>query len=648
MKKPVKFRNSYNFRLLAQPETKTQQLRPLLILLFALGMSFPFYGQQNGKANDTTEVYKKIEKYSKKRKFTSTIHKWVFRPSTETPKNKSKKYLPTPDYSPYEGKIIRNIIVDTKDPFGFSFTDSTRTPKNWFERTGNTIHVKSKEMAIRNFLLIKENDEVDPLMITESARLLRAQNYNREVSIVPRELAHTNDSIDLVVTALDSWSLIPSGSLSTSETKVTLEDRNFLGTGHRFSTGYGSRRTDNNKGYEFIYTVPNFKNTFISASAGYIIDLDQYDQKFVSIDRIFYSPLTRWAGGVFIEERSLERPFPTDTLGFVDQDLKYIAQDYWAGLSWPLFRGSSERERTTNLVSSVRLLSVDYRQTPSPEYDEFSYFSGENFLLGTIGITSRQYIDDRYIFQDGITEDVPVGLLYAATGGVQRKNKLSRLYLGTRASYGNYFKYGFISLNFEMGSFFNHSKTEQTAFTFQANYFSELIDLNDRWKMRQFVKPQIVIGINRLDSPIDRLSLNDRPYFNGVDGKIYDNQSTGSIHGFKSLAHGTRKYVLESQTQFYSPWAWFGFRFNPFANLTLGMITDKDKSYGSNRLYSSIGLGCIVRNDYLVFDTFQLSFTFYPSMPGQGNAVFKPNAFETDDFGFQSFQILKPRPVFYR
>jgi hypothetical protein len=36
---------------------------------------------------------------------------------------------------------------------------------------------------------------------------------------------------------------------------------------------------------------------------------------------------------------------------------------------------------------------------------------------------------------------------------------------------------GVLSTNFEVGTFFNNSKMEQTAFSFQANYFTKLIEL---------------------------------------------------------------------------------------------------------------------------------------------------------------------------
>jgi hypothetical protein len=50
--------------------------------------------------------------------------------------------------------------------------------------------------------------------------------------------------------------------------------------------------------------------------------------------------------------------------------------------------------------------------------------------------------------------------------------------------------------NFEIGTFLITKKTEETAFSFQANYFTKLTEIG-KWKLRQFIKPQIVIGSNR-------------------------------------------------------------------------------------------------------------------------------------------------------
>lgn len=574
------------------------------------------------------------------------IHKWIFRPTANKSEREPAKEE-RPKYEKYEGKIIRNIIIDTKDPFGYSFTDSTKTAHSWLQKTGNAIHIKSKESTIRNLLLLKENQPLDTLLIAESARLLRVQNYIRKVQISPQAVPTSKDSVDIIITSLDSWSMIPKAQFSSSQTKLKLRERNFMGMGHEFKIGFSKRLDDGSDAFNGSYTVPNFKNTFISATGRYSIDYDGYYEKTIALDRIFYSPFTRWAGGVFLQERYLGRALHNDTLAYNNQNFKFITQDYWGGHSFRIFTGNSERERTTNFIVSARTLLVDYKEIPSIKYDSIRFFSDEKFYLASIGVASRQFVEDNYLFKDGITEDVPVGIIYSITGGIQNKNQEDRLYLGGKVSYGNYFKWGFLSTNFELGTFFNGSNTEQTAFSFQASYFSHLLALGDKWKMRQFVKPQLVIGINRLNSEADRLSLNENPNFNGVYGNLYLDSRTANIVGFEGTLVGTQKYVLALQTQFYSPWEIFGFRFNPYVNLTVGMLAESNRSWNRNPIYSSIGVGFIIRNDYLVFSSFQVSLAYYPQIPGQGQNIFKTNAFETDDFGFQDFEIGKPRTVIY-
>jgi len=576
------------------------------------------------------------------------MHRLLFRPTDTTARRRKNEQRHSADFRPFEGRIIRKITIRTNDPFGFSFLDSTQTAKSGIERFGNQVHIKSIESSIRNYLLIHENEPLDSLLVLETARLLRAKKFIREVEILPREVAHTKDSVDLVITTLDTWSIIPYASLSASQTKLRLMEHNFFGTGHKLELGYATRHDDRDEAYRAIYTVPNFRNTYISGSVRYITEYDKHYRRSLNIDREFYSPLTRWAGGIFFEDRSLAREFPMIDTVFTIQNIKYFAQDYWGGYSFPLFHGFSEQERTTNLIFSARALIIDYKNTPQEEYNTNLFFADERFLLGSVGVASRQYVEDRYIFQDGVTEDVPIGTVYSLTGGIQQKNNRNRPYIGVRASFGNYFSLGFLSVNLEADTFFNKSKTEQTTYSFQANYFSHLIKLKEGWKMRQFAKPQIVIGANRLDSPADRLSLNEQPYFTGIHGSLYDDYNPGSIRGFDSPVFGTQKYVLETQTQFYSPWVWLGFRFNPYINLAVAMLTDKSEHFGGNQFYSSIGLGCIFRNDYLVFNTFQISFAYYPNIPGQGRNQFKPNVFRTDDFGFQEFQVSKPRTVLYQ
>jgi hypothetical protein len=204
-------------------------------------------------------------------------------------------------------------------------------------------------------------------------------------------------------------------------------------------------------------------------------------------------------------------------------------------------------------------------------------------------------------------------------------------YAGGRMSFGNYYKLGFLSTNFELGTFFDKSTTSQTAFSFQADYFTNLIDIG-RWKLRQFIKPQLIIGVNRQNSIGDQLTINEG---NG-------------IRGFNSAIYGNQKMILTFQTQVYSPWNFFGFRLNPFINYTLAMLGNEETRLFNSIAYTKIGIGLIINNDYLVFQTFQISLAFYPTIPGNGNNIIKTNSFNTSDFGFQDFGIDKPRTVIYK
>lgn len=604
---------------------------------------------------DSTDIYEDIKKYSEKSKVSKMLHKWIFREPEKKSKSSQKKSSPV--YAKYSDRIIREITVQSFDPFGYSLEDTTKTPHSWFQKLGNTVHVKSKPMAINKYFLFDEGQVIDTFLINETARLLRQQNYVRDVQLLPIKTSDGRDSIDLKVKVLDSWSLLPKVRLGGSKSKVGLRERNFIGMGHEANLYYSKRYSDGNTGFEASYKVPNIRNTFIDAYGKYSVDLDHFYDRYVSVDKEFYSSLTRWAGGMFFQERFLERPLPDANNEFMAKTFKYRYHNYWGGYSIPVSKDIGIEGVRTNLIFSLRASLLNYKRTPSEEFDPENFFSNERFMLGSVSLSSREFIQDAFIFRNGEVEDVPIGSLFQLTSGVQRKNKRDRFYLGARATNGTYFNWGFLSTNLELGTFFlNKSKPEQTTISLNVNYFSNIWHFGDRWRVRQFIKPQVVLGFNRLDSRADRLGLNENPYFTGVHSNEYINYGNkkryidyknGNIEGFDSDILGTRKYLLEFQTQFYSPWNIFGFHINPFTNISLGYLQGGNDDFKSDSFYSSFGLGVIVRNDYLVFDSFELSFAFYPKMPGEGNYIFRSNAFKPEDFGFQNFQVEPPRTVIY-
>jgi len=585
------------------------------------------FSQVQKKENDSVKAEQDIEATPSKKIVPKFFHNLIFVSSNPKKSNEiiNKHHLDV------EGKIIRNIYITTLDPFGYSDIDTTITPRSWLERTGNKLHLKSKKVAIKNFLLFKKNKPYSLQKIKESERLIRSQDFATSVNITERLTEPESDSVDVYVRVLDSWSTVPKLSITQHEKHAGFYERNFIGLGHKFEYQFSHRSRDNKNINDFMYTVPNIKNSYVKTILKYSVDLENYYDKSLDVERSFYSPMTKWAAGAYLNQQFLH-----DTLQNVDkiyfkQDFKFKSYDFWVAKAFHIFKESSKNQNTTNLIVSGRFLNVDYQTSPSAEFDPINFYTSEQFYLSGIGISSRRFIQDSYIFRNGIIEDVPIGKIYGITMGYQNKNNFWRTYFGLQYSFGDYYNWGFLSTNFEAGTFFNKSKSEQTAFAFQANYFTRLFRIGN-WRIRQFVKPQLVIGINRKNSLGDRLNINEE---NG-------------ILGFNSPVYGTKKLVLALQTQSYSPKDIWGFRFNPYFNYSIAFLGDNGELSKKYQSYSKIGVGLLITNDYLVFSSFQISLAYYPKIPFEGNGIFRSNAFETSDFGLQSFELAKPKTEFYK
>jgi len=584
---------------------------------------------------DSTQLYKNIESYSKQSKFTGFIYRLIFKPVTPDSKNKEvkkkayKRLIQKP-YSTFEGKIIRNIDVVTLDPFGYSASDTTVRKQNFLSKAGNGMHIKTQDITIRNLLLIHKNQPFNSLLVKESERLIRNQTYVHEVYFSVMAAGEKSDSVDIFIHELDNWSIIPEGSISTSGIRVDLTDKNFLGTGHEFQNAFSRSFTREINSFNTNYSIPNVRNSYISAKLHLGIDgYGNFNRSF-AIDRPFFSPIAKWAAGVSFASQTKKDSLKDINSVYVPVNLEFRTQEYWAGRAVQLFKGNTEDVLVTNLILAVRFLHVRYFEKPSELLDPFHKYSSENLYLATVGISTRKYVQDKYIFKFGVIEDVPVGSVYSLTGGYQAKNNAGRLYLGMRVYFGNYNEWGFLSSNFEYGTFFHASHSEQGVLTVGINYFTGLFEIG-KWKFRQFVKPQMTIGINRFSS--DSLTLND----------------SYGLDGFNSPAlSGTNRLLFTLQTQSYAPWNILGFRLGPYITYSLGMLTDAVTSFKNSKAYSQIGLGVLIKNENLVFKTFQISISFYPLIPGKGRNVIKMNSFKTTDFGFRDFEIEKPAGMIYQ
>lgn len=589
---------------------------------------------KDASVKETTDL-QNIKTFSKKSKVTSWLHQLLFR-KTPALKNATveqtiiKKQI---NYKNFQNKIIRKIIIETLDPFGFSVSDTLAKPTNHWEKFGNKLHIKSQNFTIKNLLLFKRNQTLDSIQIEESERILRGHNFIRRVSIEPKTLANSPDSVDVTIRVLDSWSINGSGEISPSNLKGKISFGNFAGLGHYFAATYKKNFSYQLQAYKFEYYANNIANTFVNTGAIYDKDLYENNYKTLYVNRPFYSQLTKWAGGILVNE-TFYRDSVSSNLALESklQNFKTSYLDTWIGYSHRIFKNKPNEKKITNFITTLRYFNSGFTQRPSSFYDPLDYYSGSELYLASWGLYSFNYIQDRFIFNYDQIEDIAEGKIASLTLGLQHKNELYKPYLASRLAYGKYFRFGYLGAELQWGSFIYDKGLFESVFRWKITYFSKIL-LWNKWRFRQFFNSEFVYGYNRIDYDKDRISLNGT---NGIDG-FY------SYH-----LRGTKKLLMHFQTQSYAPMQWLGFRLSPFVTATFGLLGDQNDKIFNPQIYASFGAGIVISNDYITFSNIQLSFVFLPYIPEHGHNIYRFNTLRNNNFRMQNFRYGKPEMVPFR
>ena len=573
-------------------------------------------------------IFYSLQIKSKKSKFRQKLYQLFFNSTTTQTENipkKTEKKLR--NWTNFQGKTIRNLKITVYEPLGYDEKDSTKTPNRW-EHLGNIFHNKTKNKIIKRLLLFDKNSQLDSTIIKETERILRSQSYIRQAHIQTFP-TKSKDSVDVTIYVLDSWSLYADADGSFNQGTIRLFERNFLGKGHQLSFRYSQEISGNARpSFGFNYRIPNIYATTISTSVHYSINFDKYYEKYWSVWRPYYSIYTRWAGGFTISERTFREDFKKNGIIY-PQDLKIDTQDLWGSGAFPIYK-NEEKNKVTNFIISSRFYKINYITPPLRELDENQYFSNRETFITSIGISQIGYKQDRYIFRIKDIEDIPIGKNLSLLSGFRYNLNNISPYLGFKAMYGNYWNFGYLSSDFQIGSFFKE-ENKQTTIRGEFIYFSPLFDLG-KWHFRQFFKLQYVNGISRKNYFKDRITLNG---------------NTGII-GFNSpILSGTRKSVFTFQTQSYSPFSLLGFRINPFFTADVGFIGESYNSILRDQVFTKWGIGLYVTNDYIPLGNFQFSFVFFPKIPGIGNNIQELTGRSNDDFRLPNFNFQTPEIIRY-
>lgn len=605
------------------------------IVLFVL--SLPVFSQNDTVGEkDSAYIYKKIQKFAYKRPITQWMFQGVFKDiTTVAPATDAKVQKKENPYGEYfkrkQGKIIRSIRIVTIDPFGRVQGDTVAIGRSDLENAGNDLHVKTVPKTIRDLLLFKEGEPLDSIKLIESERLLRAVSYLGEAKIKARNSSGSKDHVDVQVIVRDLWSIDGSAAVSTNSNSMEFSEKNFFGLGHQIrndiSFGLQSPSDFTSAG---SYLVPNIERSFVAGTLYY--HTSDYDKGVgISFDRGFFSPLTKWAGGINLNTNNTGIPYKVSDGSTQHLAARSYSEDVWLGRGFTVNNSRFNAYKDPRILIAARVYNKHYTNRPSFIYDTLKLNQGTTSYLSSVSISSRNYYKDKNIYEFGRIEDVPEGRFIALIGGLQvNEFAKARPYYGGMFSYGEHIEpIGYLAFNMEYGSFVGERGPEEGVMEMGFHFFNDLWTYR-KWGMRQFVSFKLTDGIRR--DPRGSIDIN------GDNG----------IEGFSSeVLKGVDRGVLSFASVIYLPYKWVGFQFAPFMFASFAGIGPTTNDLLKGKIYQGYGLGVLIRNEFLIIRRMQISFGFYPEIPGVGNDVSKFNSIRVSNLRFADLYFSKPQFIGY-
>ncbi|UCG28867.1 MAG: hypothetical protein JSV24_05765 [Bacteroidales bacterium] len=569
---------------------------------------------------NSVNFYDSLQSRASRKKWSRLLHEMLFVSSSKVSDGAINRKSED-QYVIHQGKKIRNIEIIRADIFGPTLLDTTVTSLTWVGHTLNKLHFYTNEKIIKNNLLLNTGDEINPLLLADNERILRKLKFIDDASI--QVIPVSGELVDVYVITKDVFSLGFNASFKGLKPElIEIYERNILGIGHEFHTNllydYDAKTPF---GFEALYRVSNIKGSFIRGEVGY---MDSYFNKYygVVLSRKFVTPLTKYAGGIKISVESNLVSIDTTDIYY---RFKRNYQNYWFGRSFLL-----NPVTRTRIILAGRFIHNNVFERPVIPENSNHNIQEYELYLGSVAFSKMNFYKTNLIYNYGRTEDIPYGSLVELTGGFEKNEFGNRFYTSMYVSGGNFLpRLGYLQSSVAVGGFIRNGAYRQGVIQTRASYFSNTFSLNN-FHFRQFVNLDYTLGI--------------RPF---LDEQITINNTSG-IRGLSSdYLSGTHRLALKLETVSFTPLFLYGFRFACFGFADLGLVGPYNKSIFTNTLYSGLGFGIRIRNENLVFKTFQVRFAFYPVLPTDysknliyvsGEKLLSPN----------DFTFITPEPLKFR
>jgi hypothetical protein len=522
-------------------------------------------------------------------------------------------------YKIYTGRRIRNIIVTRLNVFGADVDNPDLYKPGKGQKFLNKTHANTRESIIRKYLLFSEGDTLSPVTLSDNERILRDLSfiYDARIKVIP--VSH--EEADIQVITKDVYSL--GGDYSPSGLKkgsISVFESNLFGSGHEFgiSVPYDNSASDS-PGFMAHYLIDNIASSFVNFNIFY---KDGIGNKSYGADlqRKFISHTTKYAGGI-----SIHNVWKDVDMDEFRKPEHYNVQDYWLARSFLL-----NRELLTRLIIGTRYTNNNVFERPEILPDSYYELQNYRLLLGSVALSTGKYFKANLVHGYGRSEDIPYGGMMKVTIGKENNEFKNRTYAGSELSMGYSFPdFGYMYASAGLGAFVNHRNTEQGIMSVKLKYFSNLIPVGSSM-IRNFI---------RFD------------YTRGFDRNTDEHLQYFSDNGFSGIRNdsvkGEQRITLNFESVLFSPVNVYGFRFAFFGFADFSALAGTNQIIANGTPLSGIGIGIRVRNDNLIFKTFQIRLGFFPDHPYYSrinNFVFSGE----EPSGFENFEPGPPLMVPYR
>ncbi len=581
-----------------------------------------------GHVKKSDALYDSIKQIAYKRKLTKVLYDLTFKysgPDRKPINDTIVKDVGSP-YEKFDDKFIGRIEIIRLQPFT---EDTIRTLENKLSHIGNDIHVMTHEYVIRNNLLFKKGQEVDPVVLTTTARLLRDLPYIDEVTIQIIPSKASQDSVTVVVVTKDKFPYAVTPIIkSYNDMSFKLWTVNFLGLGHRVDGkfSYDAGRDPNFKIDESNYLIHNIRGTFITGGIGYKKDNNLKRTWSVKFNRPLIVPTIKQSYGINMYNVKIPTTITEPDSTIKDINIVYNTGDIYYAKTFALSPEKKSKIHPAYLSLSSMITRVNYLDKPFMSADSNVGYRNRLSLFGAISISKNNYYLANYYYSFGKTENIPYGQFIQFTGGYEFGNYYNRYYLGFETGMGDFINMlGYYNVRLEVGSFIkeNTGNLSQGVLNIKANLASRLYHVK-RARIRNYVYSSYTLGFDRL--PGEGILLNSNQGLEGLDNN--------DLKGLERL-------VTQIESVVFTPWYVYGFSFAVYAFANISTLVPQKENILTSRYYAGFGFGLRIKNENLVFETLQLQLAFYPASP-PGADSFNFSSSGISEYDIDGFFVARP------